>query len=146
MNIELDFTQSEKYKQAKAAIDSPTNEIIVNLFLGALFQYKIFHWQTFSYAQHKAFDGIFESLEDTVDDFVEAFMGKYGRVNSGSGVFSISANNLEGNNFLQFTNNFIDFITNKLPSMLNEKDTDLLNIRDEMLGDLNQLKYLLSLN
>jgi hypothetical protein len=32
-----------------------------------------------------------------------------------------------------------------LPQGLNERDTDLLNIRDEMVGELNKLKYLLSL-
>jgi len=33
-----------------------------------------------------------------------------------------------------------------MPTMLNAKnDTDLLNIRDEMLGSVNQTKYLLTL-
>ena len=42
-------------------------------------QLRIFHWQTRSYAQHKAFGKAYESLDDHIDDFVEVFMGKYGR-------------------------------------------------------------------
>jgi hypothetical protein len=45
--------------------------------------------------------------------------------------------------------NFLDGITEFLVDMtdqLNPRyDTDLLNLRDEMLGDINQLKYLLTL-
>ena len=40
---------------------------------------------------------------------------------------------------------FIEFLQNDLPEELEEKDTDLLNIRDEMLGLLNKTKYLLLL-
>ena len=45
--------------------------------------------------------------------------------------------------------NFMDGITEFLVSMTDQLDsrydTDLLNLRDEMLGDINQLKYLLTL-
>jgi hypothetical protein len=38
------------------------------------------------------------------------------------------------------------YFINELPTMLNAKtDTDLLNIRDEMLASVNQTKYLLTL-
>jgi hypothetical protein len=40
---------------------------------------------------------------------------------------------------------YIDVLTQDLPQYLNENDTDLLNIRDEMVGELNKLKYLLTL-
>ena len=47
---------------------------------GALQQIKLLHWQTKSYARHKAYDDIYHSLGDLVDKFVEMYMGKYGRV------------------------------------------------------------------
>jgi len=40
---------------------------------------------------------------------------------------------------------FIEFLQNDLPEELEKTDTDLLNIRDEMLGLLNKTKYLLLL-
>ena len=39
-----------------------------------------------------------------------------------------------------------NYLINELPTMLDaKKDTDLLNIRDEILGSVNQTKYLLTL-
>jgi len=43
-------------------------------------QMRIFHWQTKSYARHQAFGMIYGQLGDLIDSFVEAYMGKYGRV------------------------------------------------------------------
>jgi len=37
-------------------------------------------------------------------------------------------------------------LVNELPKSLEESDTDLFNIRDEMLAQLNKLKYLLTLS
>jgi len=41
-------------------------------------QLRIFHWQTQSYAQHKAFGKAYEELDALIDNFVEIFSGKYG--------------------------------------------------------------------
>jgi hypothetical protein len=38
-----------------------------------------------------------------------------------------------------------DFLTNEVKSFLNEDDTELFNIRDEMLAAVNKTKYLLTL-
>jgi len=121
-----------------------SNIELVTYLLSMVNQYKIFHWQTTSYSQHKAFDSIFGDLNGLVDDFVETYMGKYGRVIALGG-FKIEVDNLTKENALTYTDKCIYFLTEKLPSNLASKDTDLLNIRDEMLGKLNQLKYLLTL-
>jgi len=41
---------------------------------------------------------------------------------------------------------YIDYLINELPKSLGETDTDLFNIRDEMLAQLHKLKYLLTLS
>jgi hypothetical protein len=38
----------------------------------------ILHLTTKSYAEHKALQGYYTKVDDLVDDFVEAFQGKYG--------------------------------------------------------------------
>jgi len=43
-------------------------------------QLRIFHWQTESYAQHKAFGKAYEELGELIDQFVEVYMGKNGKV------------------------------------------------------------------
>jgi len=42
-------------------------------------QVKLYHWQTFSFGRHKATDELVSSLDDNIDKFTEAFMGRYGR-------------------------------------------------------------------
>ena len=42
-------------------------------------QLRIFHWQTDSYAQHRAFGSAYEELDDLIDTFVETFMGIFGK-------------------------------------------------------------------
>jgi hypothetical protein len=41
---------------------------------------------------------------------------------------------------------YINFLKNDLPKNLESSDTDLLNIRDEMLSNLNKTLYLFTLN
>jgi hypothetical protein len=105
-------------------------------------QLRIFHWQADSYAQHKAFGKAYEDMGDLVDQFIEVFMGKKGKIKAKL-TYSIELDNL-GENYIEYINDFITFL-NSLTSELDEIDTDLLNIRDEMLAVLNRLKYLLSL-
>jgi hypothetical protein len=107
-------------------------------------QFKFLHWQTFGDAKHKSYGKIYDSLGDNIDKFVETMMGKQGRVEF-EPEFSImfqDIKNLSVQNFLDGITEFLVGMTDKLDKRY---DTDLLNIRDEMLGDINQLKYRLTL-
>ena len=106
-------------------------------------QLKIFHWQTKSYARHNAFGQTYDGIEDSIDTFVEVHMGKYGRFELGQESV-ISLTDLSDASLNDFLGTFIDFL-NSLTGSLDETDTDLLNIRDEILGQVNKLKYLLTL-
>jgi DNA-binding ferritin-like protein len=107
-------------------------------------QYQIFHWQTTSFSQHKSFGKIYESLDENIDTFIETYMGKYGRVIAAS-KFNLEMSNYSDLNFASATDSYIEFLIG-LNDMLDEtRDSDLLNTRDEILGSLNRLKYLLSL-
>jgi Family of unknown function (DUF5856) len=115
---------------------------IITAFLGFQNQIKIFHWQTKSYSQHKAFQKLYESLTEHIDDFVESYMGRYERIMA-SPSFDFSLQNYS-ENFLSSIEAFVNFLQDELPTKLGEKDTDLLNIRDSILGDVQQVKYLLT--
>jgi DNA-binding ferritin-like protein len=117
----------------------------INFFLGLQLQFRILHWQTKGYARHKAFGEIYETLDGLVDEFVEICMGKHGRFTLDNSTDTIQMSNLTDLNiveFLQTAKNRLIGFNNELSK---EKDSDLLNLRDEMLGSINKLAYLLTL-
>jgi DNA-binding ferritin-like protein len=121
-----------------------TNEIIINL-LTMENQMRIFHWQTMSYAEHKAFGKIYQNLTELIDNFVEVCMAKHGRPDFG-GEFNLPQYDYKAVNVDEYINSMIEFLIS-LDSVYQEQiDSDILNIRDEMLAEVNRLKYLLTLN
>jgi hypothetical protein len=136
--------QVEEVKTETKAETDGKGELIQTTMLQMQKQYQIFHWQTTSFSQHKSFGKIYESLDENIDTFIETYMGKYGRVISAS-KFNLEMSNYSDLNFSTATDSYIEFLIN-LTNMLDAaRDTDLLNIRDEILGNLNRLKYLLTL-
>jgi DNA-binding ferritin-like protein len=116
----------------------------VNFLLGLQTQIKINHWQTKGYARHNAFGGFYDSLSDLIDTFIESAMGKYGRFTLDEETKTIQLNNLSELNM----NGMISTVREALVQMSEQfdaTDTDLMNIRDEILGELNKLSYLLTL-
>lgn len=106
-------------------------------------QFKICHWQTMSYAQHQAFGMVYDTLDGLTDEFMEVFMGKYGRFDLMEGC-SLPITNYDQDGLEPFLDSAIISLNN-LSGLLSENDSDLLNIRDEMLAGINKLKYLLTL-
>lgn len=118
---------------------------IVTKFLTFQNQIKILHWQTTSYSEHKALDGLFSDLAESIDEFIETFMGKNGRIVAQTN-FNLTLQNYSVLAPMDLMNQMVAYLSNELPAMLDaNKDTDLLNIRDEILGSVNQTKYLLTL-
>jgi hypothetical protein len=114
----------------------------VNFLLGLQVQMKVNHWQTKGYARHQAFGGFYDALDGLIDTFVESAMGKYGRFVLDEENKTIQLNNLSDIDM----KGLIVTVRKALVQMeLDSSDTDLLNIRDEMLGEVNKLSYLLTL-
>lgn len=118
---------------------------LITKLLSVQAQLRVFHWQTKSYAEHKAIGKLYETLDGLTDTFVETFSGRKG-VPAATGNFTFVAENYKDNKaVVAFLDEFIVYLKQDVPSMLDSKDSDLLNIRDEMLGAVNQTKYLLRL-
>ncbi len=107
---------------------------------------KLYHWNTNSFARHKASDELVESVIDLSDKFMEVYMGKYGRPNKtfqkSSSLTLKTYTDKDIKEFLKLAIKDLD----TLSQQLSPKDTDLLNIRDEVLGKLNQTLYLFTLD
>ena len=107
-------------------------------------QFKVYHWQTQrkpgSYAQHIAFGTAYDDLTPLIDQFIEIYQGKKGVIMGRDG-FTINLANLDDNPE-EFCDEFINYLSDNVTQVLDaKKDTDLLNIKDEMMGILNQTKY-----
>ena len=107
-------------------------------------QLRFLHWQTKSYAKHQAYGGIYGSLDGLIDSFVETCMGKHGRP-SYSGGYTLEGQDIDEISIQEFVDSSVSFLIGLTEKYDGKADTDLLNIRDEMLGEFNKLKYLLTL-
>jgi len=116
----------------------------VNFFLGLQMQLKINHWQTKGFARHNAFGSTYDELQDLVDTYVEEAMGKYGRFILDDETKTIELVNLSEIDLKGFINTLREALV-QFTSQLDQTDTNLLNIRDEILGLINKLGYLLTL-
>uniref|UniRef100_A0A6C0KXF8 Ferritin/DPS protein domain-containing protein n=1 Tax=viral metagenome TaxID=1070528 RepID=A0A6C0KXF8_9ZZZZ len=122
---------------------------IVLKFIIMLNTVKLYHWKTHSYATHKATDKLYDDLNDHIDKFVETLLGKSGdRVNL-TGVKSIPLKDYTSVEQLKReVNDFKGYLVslNNNPALKSMSNSDLYNIRDEILGDINQFLYLLTFN
>lgn len=116
----------------------------VNFLLSLQIQMKINHWQTKGYARHQAFGDIYNSLSELIDSFVESAMGKYGRFVLDEEFKTIQLSNLSEIEMKGLINKVREYLV-QMSEQLDPSDTDLLNIRDEILGEVNKLSYLLTL-
>lgn len=133
-------------KNRGASLSAFQKQITV-LFLEMLIMIKLFHWKTHSYATHKATDELYASLNDHIDNFIEVLLGKTGsRIDlmNNKSIKLIDLNSQESlkSKIMSIKSILVGLDNNRaLTSMSN---SDLFNIRDEILGDLNKFMYLLT--
>jgi DNA-binding ferritin-like protein len=117
------------------------------IFLEMLLMIKLYHWKTTSYATHKATDELYAKFNANIDSFIEVLLGKTGvRTNlmSKTSIKLLDLNTQESlkREIEKFKGYLVSLDTNK--SMRTMSNTDLYNIRDTILGDMNQFLYLLT--
>ncbi len=106
-------------------------------------QIKFFHWQTKIYAKHNALGELYNTITGNIDEFAEIAMGKYGRIVVDG--LSYTFINVSDENVISVIDGGIDICTQITNALDAKVDTDLLNLRDELLGSLNKTKYRLTL-
>jgi hypothetical protein len=118
----------------------------VKRMLESIHTIKLFHWKTKSYATHKATDNLHEKLGELVDKYVEVLIGKNNLTLLMTNYSQLQITNLDDNDSLEkFIKDLIEFLVNIHKELDTEMDTDLMNIKDEIIGELNQFIYLLRL-
>lgn len=125
---------------------------IVKIFFEILLMIKLYHWNTYIYSSHKASDELYQNINENMDKFIEILLGKttdLGRIKLTNEKMKLTILNLNDNKLKEKINQFksylLDLDENINLKILNMNNDDLFNIRDELLGNLNQFLYLLSL-
>ena len=139
-------TYSRKNRNSGSTMSAFQKEITV-VFLEMLMMVKLYHWKTHSYATHKATDQLYDSLNDNVDKFIEVLLGKTGsRIDlmGKKSILLIDLNSQESlkSKIMSLKSYLVGLNNNKALSTMS--NSDLFNIRDEILGDLNKFLYLLT--
>lgn len=121
-------------------------ERIVQFFFHAILNIKLYHWQTKRYSRHMASDALFTALLASMDTFIETYIGRYKRPKFND-AFEISVTQFSDDEIKDLLKEYVAFLTNELPQHLDiEADTDLSNIRDDILGTINKTLYLFTLS
>jgi hypothetical protein len=142
-NKNKNFTRKNN---SKGNFSNFQKEITVK-FLETLILLKLYHWKTYTYPAHVAIDGLYTSLNDNMDKFIEVLLGKSGERTNLMNKKSIALMDMNSlDNFkaklYSFKSYLISLNQNKTMKMM--FNGDLFNIRDEILGDVNKLLYLLT--
>jgi hypothetical protein len=107
---------------------------------------RLYHWKTESRATHKATDHLLGTLTEIIDKYVETLIGKTNIKLKTSDYNTLTVKTPENNQGLEkYIHELIDFLLEIHKKLDLEKDVDLTNLRDEMIGDLNRFLYLLRL-
>lgn len=96
------------------------------------------HWQTRSFAEHKALGSAYESLVDLFDTFMETYFGKNG-IDSAPTATTAITHSYKGDLATQYTNTR-DVVDAYLAECTGGS-ADLENIRADIKGEFNHLLY-----
>ena len=115
---------------------------------------QIYHWNTKSFARHKASDDLVQELTSQMDKFVEVYMG----INKDSNVTINKKITLKSYYDTQISTCLVDLLNYLEDLTLESRDrtylrkskkrvtSDLLNIRDDMMNEIHKTLYLFTLS
>jgi hypothetical protein len=125
-------------------MNQEAKEELIKFFFNLKNNLYLYHLSTYSYSRHIAIANLLVSFDKLIDNFLETFFGKYGRPDQFQQA-QLNLTKLSDSDAYMELSTYIDFLTNNIPTLINEKDADLFNIRDEMVGILNNTRYLFEL-
>jgi len=121
-----------------ASIEQPQDDPVMQFvmcLLHSVTNTHILHLSTQSYAEHKALGEFYSEVGDRVDDFVEAFQGKYGLLTKYTSDFELPGDSISYLNYLK-----IEVETmRRMPKF--PQDSELQNIVDEVAALIDSTLY-----
>ena len=138
---------TRKFRKSNSSLLTAFQKEITLVFLEILLMIKLFHWKTTSYSTHKSTDELYSKLNSNIDEFIEVLLGKTGfrtDLISNKTIKLIDLTSIDSlKREIEIFKKYLINLNNNA-AMKKMANTDLFNIRDTILGDLNQFLYLLS--
>uniref|UniRef100_A0A6C0JDV9 Uncharacterized protein n=1 Tax=viral metagenome TaxID=1070528 RepID=A0A6C0JDV9_9ZZZZ len=138
--------KNNKNVKSNKGLANDKKSLIVKTFFELLTTVKLYHWKTRSYAQHKATDELYASLNENIDKFIEVLLGKdesrIKMIEKKIDVYDFS----NTDDFKQKMYKYRDFLIDLNKYFDEKKDSDLLSVRDDITVDVNQFLYLMTFN
>lgn len=117
---------------------------IANVLMRADVQFHIFHFDTRSYAQHKALDKFYSGIIDKSDEIIEVVLG---RLNTRLGQVQMKPLSQFSDQTLRSEIDDLHTFSERLFDWANDKNyQDVSNLAAELQQLCNQTKYLLTLD
>jgi len=111
---------------------------LVSVLMQARTQAHVFHLRTSSYAQHKALQKFYEGISELLDEYAEAYQGKYGIIN-GYKTFQVTQDPRKAKLFLIGLMKMVD------KARKSTRDSYLKNILDQIYELTYSTMYMLHL-
>jgi len=105
-------------------------------------QMKVYHWQTKKFSRHKASDELVEELDNLTDKNIEAYSGIYKNIVIHQETGTYRLDNISDKNIPQFLSALRKILVTEMSKI---KNSELLNIRDEILNVVDKTIYLFRL-
>ena len=114
------------------------HEVFIEMMKQLSADLQFHHWNTLSYAEHKALNRAYDDFDELIDGISEKLIGKLGRIKNLKTITPSCA-----------LNELPDCLVNcgkelKVLGTIHDM-SDLVNISDEIIGVGNELRYLLTL-
>jgi len=133
-------------KTRRHNITKYTTSNLVSTLLTFQIKLKLFHWNTDNYAQHKASDQLHTDLSENIDSFVEKLLGTTPKDRLREVKVCVKPSTETLTSIVTDVNKLKPYLIHMHFFPDTQSNSDLLNIRDEMLGQLNQFLYLIKLH
>lgn len=119
-----------------------TQQSVYEKFMTLYVGLKGYHFTTKIYNRHRAIDKFMEHYSVLYDNFMESCMGHHGQMTLPP--YTLTIPTINDDNILGYLHHFLQYLLEDIGNHYRNYP-DLLNIRDEMITEVEKLIYLLRL-
>lgn len=133
---------SHASRSSRKKIRRHTQQTVYEKFMTLYVGLKGYHFTTKIYNRHRAIDKFMEHYSSLYDKFMESCMGHHGQMTLPPYTLTIPI--INDDTILEYLHHFLKFLREDIGNHYRNYP-DLINIRDEMTTEVEQLIYLLRL-